>query len=415
MKKTPRPASPNLALAAELAAGPDPTAAPSLTVAMHGVTGRMGTNQHFLRSILPIMKQGGVLLPSGQHLQVEPILVGRDEAKVRRLAEEVAVEETGSPVDWTTSLEDLLDDRTVDIVFDSAATPLRPSIVRLAAEHGKAVYCEKPVATTAADAYALAADCEAAGIKTGVVQDKLWLPGIQKLRKLRDDGFFGRILSVRGEFGYWVFSGHDPDRPPQRPSWNYRREDGGGMIMDMYCHWQYLIEDLFGEIASVMTHASIDIPERIDEQGRPYACTADDAAYAMFQLQNGIVCQFNSSWTTRVRRDDLLTIQVDGTKGSAVAGLRDCWTQSATETPRPTWNPDLPQPLCFLDAWQPVADEDAYDNAYKIQWELFLKHVAGEGEFPWSIRAAAAGVALAEAGERSWKERRWVPLDGLRR
>lgn len=396
-----------------LPAAPDPTAAPSLTVALHGVTGRMGTNQHFLRSILAIMKQGGVLLRSGQHLQVEPILVGRDEAKVRRLAEQVAVEETGSPVDWTTSLDDVLDDATVDIVFDSSATPLRPSIVRRAAEHGKAVYCEKPVATTAVEAYALAADCEAAGIKNGVVQDKLWLPGIQKLRKLRDNGFFGRILSVRGEFGYWVFSGHDPEQPPQRPSWNYRREDGGGMILDMFCHWQYLITDLFGKIDAVLAHASIDIPERIDEQGNPYRCTADDSAYAIFQLQNGVVCQFNSSWATRVRRDDLLTIQVDGTEGSAVAGLRGCWTQSAAQTPRPTWNPDIPQPIRFFDGWEPAPDESESDNAYKIQWEMFLKHVAGEGDFPWSIRAGAAGVALAEAGEQSWKERRWIDPDSL--
>lgn len=386
---------------------------PTLTVALHGVTGRMGTNQHFIRSILALMKDGGVQLASGQSLQIKPILVGRNEAKLRRLAEQVAVEHIGSAVDWTTSLDDVLQDAAVDIVFDSAGTQLRSSVVRQAAEHGKAVYCEKPIATDAAEAYSLADDCEAAGVKTGVVQDKLWLPGVRKLRLLRDQGFFGRILSVRGEFGYWVFTGHDADQPPQRPSWNYRREDGGGMMLDMFCHWQYLITDLFGPIDSVMAHAATDIKERIDESGRPYRCTADDSAYAIFQLQNGVVCQFNSSWATRVRRDDLLTVQVDGTHGSAVAGLRECWVQSAAATPKPTWNPDIPQPIRFYEGWQQLPDATEFDNAFKIQWEAFLKHIAGEGEFPWSMRAGAAGVALAEAGERSWKERRWVDPNSL--
>lgn len=386
---------------------------PVLTVALHGVTGRMGTNQHFIRSILAIMKQGGVRLPSGRSLQIKPILVGRNEGKLRRLAEQVAVEHIGSPVDWTTSLDDVVQDSAVDVVFDSAGTQLRSSVVRQAAEHGKAVYCEKPIATGAAEAFSLADDCDAAGVKTGVVQDKLWLPGIRKLRMLRDQGFFGRILSVRGEFGYWVFTGHDFDQPPQRPSWNYRREDGGGMMLDMFCHWQYLITDLFGPIDAVIAHAATDIDQRIDESGTPYRCTADDSAYAIFQLQSGVVCQFNSSWATRVRRDDLLTVQVDGTHGSAVAGLRECWVQSLAATPKPTWNPDIPQPIRFYEGWQQLPNATEYDNAFKIQWESFLKHVAGEGEFPWSMRSGAAGVALAEAGERSWKERRWVDPNSL--
>lgn len=381
---------------------------PTLTVALHGVTGRMGTNQHFIRSILAIIRQGGVKLPSGRSLQIKPILVGRNETKLRRLAEQVAVEHIGSAVDWTTHLDDALQDTAVDVIFDSAGTQLRSSVVRQAAEHGKAVYCEKPIATAAAEAFSLADACQAAGVKTGVVQDKLWLPGIRKLRMLRDQGFFGRILSVRGEFGYWVFTGHDADQPPQRPSWNYRREDGGGMMLDMFCHWQYLITDLFGPIDSVIAHAATEIEERIDESGTAYRCTADDSAYAIFQLQSGVTCQFNSSWATRVRRDDLLTVQVDGTHGSAVAGLRECWVQSLAATPKPTWNPDIPQPIRFYEGWQQLPNATEYENAFKIQWESFLKHVAGEGEFPWSMHAGAAGVALAEAGERSWKERRWV-------
>lgn len=379
-----------------------------LIVAMHGVTGRMGTNQHLVRSIFAIMRQGGVRLSTGETVLVEPILVGRNEEKLRRLAEQVAGDEIGRSVDWSTDLESVIADDAVKIVFDSASTLTRAAVIRQAAEKGKAVYCEKPVAIESRAAYALADLCDARGVKNGVVQDKLWLPGIQHLRTLRDEGFFGKILSVRGEFGYWVFSGHDANHPPQRPSWNYRAEDGGGIMIDMFCHWQYLITDLFGPIQSVMAHASIDIPERVDEQGQPYCCTADDSAYAIFEMASGVTCQFNTSFATRVRRDDLLTIQVDGTEGSAVAGLRDCWTQDLASTPTPVWNPDIPQPIDFYAGWDKMAESTDRENAFKSQWELFLKHVAGDGDFRWSIRSGADGVALAEAVLRSWQQRRWV-------
>ncbi|PQO45184.1 Gfo/Idh/MocA family protein [Blastopirellula marina] len=379
-----------------------------LTVVLHGVTGRMGTNQHFIRSILAIIKQGGVPLANGDTLQVEPILVAREETRLRQLAQEAAVQEIGRAVEFTTDLDEVIADSRVDIVFDSASTQVRPSVVRKAVEQGKAIYCEKPIAIDVTEALALADCCEQAGVKNGVVQDKLWLPGIRRLRMLRDEGFFGKILSVRGEFGYWVFTGHDPARPAQRPSWNYRAEDGGGIIIDMFCHWQYVLNDLLGPIESVLAHAAIDIPERIDEQGQPYACTADDAAYAIFEMASGVTCQFNCSWSTRVRRDDLLTIQVDGTHGSAVAGLRDCWVQDSESTPKPVWNPDVPQPLNFYEGWRKLPADAGDDNAFKIEWELFLKHVAGEGDFPWSLRAGADGVALAQAGLTSARERRWV-------
>lgn len=383
---------------------------PSLTIAMHGVTGRMGTNQHFIRSILALMREGGVRLPSGPKLQVVPILVGRNDEKLRYLAETVAGREIGRSLEWTTDLDGVLSDNRVDIVFDASSTLQRADIVRRAAESGKAVYCEKPIATAADDAQRLAEAVEATGVKNGVVQDKLWLPGMRKLRLLRDQGFFGKILSVRGEFGYWVFTGHQGDQPAQRPSWNYRREDGGGIMIDMFCHWEYLIGDLFGKIDSVLAHATTDISERVDEAGREYRCTADDSAYAIFQLKNGITCQFNNSWSTRVRRDDLLTVQVDGTDGSAVAGLRECWVQPAAATPKPIWNPDIPQPIDFFQGWQQLPDATDYDNAFKIQWELFLRHCVGEGDFPWTIRRGADGVALAEAGQRSVDERRWITL-----
>ncbi len=383
---------------------------PSIKIAMHGVTGRMGTNQHLIRSVLAIMRQGGVKLSTGQWQPIEPILIGRDAAKLRRLAETVATDEIGRSIAFTTDLDAVLADASVDIFFDAASTQMRPGILRAAMERGKNVYCEKPIATDAGVASELAELAQKLGVKNGAVQDKLWLPGIRKLRMLRDQGFFGKILSVRGEFGYWVFTGHDQDQPAQRPSWNYRSEDGGGMMIDMFCHWEYLINDLFGPVDRVLAHASTEVPERIDEAGTAYRCTADDAAYAIFVLQNGLTCQFNSSWTTRVRRDDLLTVQVDGTHGSAVAGLRECWIQSAAATPKPTWNPDVKQPINFYDNWQQMPNTTDYDNAFKIQWELFIRHCVGDAEFPWTLSSAAAGVRLAGAGARSAAEQRWVSL-----
>lgn len=383
---------------------------PPLKIAMHGVTGRMGTNQHLMRSILAIMQQGGVTLSSGELQPIEPILVGRNATKLQRLAEVVTKSEIGRSIEWSTNVKEVLANPDVDIFFDAASTQRRPEILRLAMEHGKSVYCEKPIASDAASAGDLAELAAKTGVKNGAVQDKLWLPGIRKLRMLRDQGFFGKILSVRAEFGYWVFTGHDTDQPAQRPSWNYRREDGGGIMIDMFCHWEYLINDLFGSINRVMAHATIEVPERMNESGSPYKCTSDDAAYAIFVLDDGVTCQFNSSWTTRVRRDDLLTIQVDGTHGSAVAGLRECWIQSAAATPKPVWNPDIEQPINFYESWQRLPNAVEYDNAFKIQWELFIRHCVSDEPFPWDLRSAAAGVCLAEAGNRSAQQQRWVLL-----
>lgn len=383
----------------------------TLTIALHGATGRMGANQHFVRSILSIIKQGGVEVSSGERIQVEPILIGRNEQKLQHLAEEISVEKISRNVEWSTNVDSTIARPDVDIVFDASSTQLRASILRKAASCGKAVYCEKPIATNRADAIQLTEDCEAAGVPNGVVQDKLWLPGFRKLRTLLDQDFFGKILSVRGEFGYWVFSGEQKDKPPQRPSWNSRKEDGGGMMNDMFCHWEYLIANLFGRIERVLAHATTHIPVRVDENGNSYSCTADDSAYALFSLENGLICQFYNSFATRVRRDDLLTIQVDGTNGSAVAGLRDCWIQSLDATPRPVWNPDIPQPINFHQGWEKVADIMEYENAFKIQWELFIRHVVGDCDFPWSLRSGIAGVALADAGELSSRESRWVTLE----
>jgi len=375
-------------------------------IIMYGVTGRMGTNQHLVRSILEIRRQGGVMLKDGTSLMPDPILVGRDAAKLERLAKVHNLER------WTTDLNQALANKNDSIFFDAASTQLRPKVLTRAIEAGKHVYCEKPVATTTAEALDLYRSAEKAGVKHGVVQDKLWLPGLLKLKMLRDSGFFGRILSVRGEFGYWVFEGDW--QPTQRPSWNYRKEEGGGIILDMLCHWRYVLDNLFGEVKSVTCLGATHIEDRWDESGRKYKSSADDAAYATLQLQGGVIAHFNSSWCVRVRRDDLLTLQVDGTHGSAVAGLRRCLTQSRVNTPKPVWNPDIAQPIDFYQGWQEVPDNSAWDNAFKAQWELFLKHVNGEGAFPWDLLEGAKGVQLAETAYRSWSERRWMDVPELK-
>jgi predicted dehydrogenase len=378
-------------------------------IIMHGVTGRMGMNQHLIRSILEIRRQGGVALKNGSILMPDPLLVGRNAAKVEALAKEHGVDR------WTTDLDAALRNKEDQVFFDAASTQLRPKLLKKAIASRKHVYCEKPVSTTLAEAKDLYAAAKKARVKHGVVQDKLWLPGMLKLQKLKEQGFFGRILSVRGEFGYWVFEGDREKGQPaaQRPSWNYRKQEGGGIILDMLCHWRYVLDNLFGEVQAVSCLGATHIPYRWDENGRKYKATADDAAYATFQLAGGVVAHFNSSWDVRVRRDDLLTLQVDGTHGSALAGLRKCLFQSYENTPKPVWNPDMPQPIDFFEGWQEVPDEN-YGNAFKAQWELFLKHIAGEGTFRWNLLEAAKGVQLAELGLKSWRERKWLDVPRLK-
>ena len=374
-------------------------------IIMNGVTGRMGTNQHLVRSILAIIQQGGVRLSDSETIVPDPILVGRNAAKLEELAKRTGV------VRYTTDLAAALADKHNTIYFDAQTTNMRVESVTRAIAAGKHVYCEKPTATDTQQAYRLYELARKAGVKNGVVQDKLWLPGLMKLAVLRDTGFFGRILSVRGDFGYWVFEGDKV--AAQRPSWNYRAEDGGGIIIDMLCHWRYVLDNLFGPVQSVSCLGATHVPTRYDEAGKPYRCTADDAAYASFELEGGVVAQFNSSWTTRVRRDDLLTIQVDGTAGSAVAGLRACWCQPYGATPRPVWNPDVDSPIDYRAGWQLVPDHQAYENAFKVQWELFLRHVVKDEPFRWDLREGAKGVQLAQKGLESWKARRWVDVPEL--
>ena len=374
-------------------------------IIMNGVTGRMGTNQHLLRSMSEIIKQGGVKLGGGETIMPDPILVGRDLSKLEKLSALSGVKKI------STNLAETLADPANIIYFDSQTTGRRADAVRQAVKAGKHIYCEKPIAVDTKTALELYKLCTDAKLKNGVVQDKLWLPGIMKIKRLIQQGFFGKILSVRGEFGYWVFEGDNI--PAQRPSWNYRKEDDGGIIVDMLCHWRYVLDNVFGKVKAVSCLGATHIPHRIDEQGKPYKCTADDAAYATFELEGGVIAHFNSSWTVRVRRDDLLTLQVDGAKGSAVAGLRECYIQHYGNTPKPVWNPDIAQPINFYEGWSKVPEQETYDNAFKAQWELFLRHVVKEEPFPWDLRDGARGVQLAEKGIESWSKRCWVDVPEL--
>ena len=374
-------------------------------IIMNGVTGRMGTNQHLVRSINAIRAEGGVPLADGRRVIPDPILVGRDGRKLEALAR------THGVARWTTDLDAALADRNDTVYFDSASTGLRARLIGQAIDAGKHIYTEKPVATSVEDALGLYRRAERAGVRHGVVQDKLWLPGLMKLAALIDSGFFGRILSVRGEFGYWVFEGDW--QPAQRPSWNYRKEDAGGIVVDMLCHWRYVLDNLFGGVKSVMCIGATHIPERWDERGVRYAATADDAAYATFELASGVIAQINSSWCTRVRRDDLATFHVDGTLGSAVAGLTECWLQPRAATPKPVWNPDVPQSIDFYATWQKMPANRTYENAFKAEWALFLRHVVEGGPFRWNLLEGAKGVQLAELGLRSSAERRVFDVPAL--
>ncbi|MFP4621461.1 MAG: Gfo/Idh/MocA family protein [Bacteroidales bacterium] len=374
-------------------------------IIMNGVTGRMGTNQHLMRSILEIIKQGGVKISATETIMPKPVLVGRNPVKLENLSKRSGIK------DYTTDLDSVLGDSNYTVYFDAQTTDRRVESVKKAIKAGKHIYCEKPTALDSQSAMELYNLCESAGLKHGVVQDKLWLPGLIKLKRLMENGFFGKILSVRGEFGYWVFEGHTI--PAQRPSWNYRKEDGGGIILDMLCHWRYVLDNLFGNVQSLTCLGATHIPERLDEEGNTYQCTADDAAYATFELESGVIAHFNSSWVTRVRRDDLLTLHVDGTQGSAVAGLRKCFTQHYGNTPKPVWNPDIEQPIDFFGSWLEVPNQEPYDNAFKAEWELFLKHVLLDTPFKWDLLEGAKGVQLAEKGLESWRKRQWVDVDEL--
>ena len=376
-----------------------------LGLIMHGVTGRMGLNQHLVRSILAIRAEGGVLLSNGDKVMPDPIIVGRNAAKIEALANKYGIDR------WTTDLDAALENPEDTMFFDAGTTQMRAELLKKAMDAGKSIYCEKPISESLDVAVDLARHAKINNVKNGVVHDKLSLPGLRKLRALVENGFFGEILSVRGEFGYWVFEGDW--QTAQRPSWNYRKEEGGGIILDMLCHWRYVLDYTIAPVKAVSCLGATHIPARWDENGNRYEANTDDAAYATFELEGGVVAQLNSSWCTRVRRDDLVTFHVDGTLGSAVAGLHSCKTQARVNTPKPVWNPDEPQSMNFFEDWVDVPDNQVYDNGFKLQWEDFIRHVFEDSPWQYDLVSGAKGVQLAELGLKSWAERRWLDVPEL--
>jgi len=374
-------------------------------IILHGATGRMGTNQHLRRALLAFRDEGGLALANGDRLVPDPILVGREPGKLSALASALKIER------WTTDLDAALSDRGDTIFFDCAATGTRPALAKRAIAAGKHIYIEKPTAPTLAEALELARLATRAGLKNGVIQDKLFLPGLQKLKLLRDSGFFGQILAVRLEFGYWIFDGEQ--QPAQRSSWNYKKREGGGLVLDMYSHWRYIIDRLIAPATRISALIKTHVPRRRDERGEPYAVDVEDGAYALLELEGGIPVTLTSSWATRVRRDDLMTIQIDGTAGSAVAGLHHCRIQPLAATPKPQWNPDAPQSMNFHEQWQLVPDNAVYPSSFRRCWELFLRHVAEDAPFVPTLLEGAKGVQLAEAAYQSARDRRWIDLPAL--
>ena len=376
-----------------------------LGIIMHGITGRMGLNQHLKRSILEIIAEGGVVLGNGDRVIPDPILIGRNLEKVRKIADELGISR------YTDDLTNALENRDDTVFFDAGTTDKRHDLLTQAIKKGKHIYCEKPMSANLSEAKGLCRLAEEKGIKTGVVQDKLFLPGILKLRSQIAGGFFGKILSIKLDFGYWVFTGEE--QAAQRPSWNYQKEKGGGIILDMLAHWRYVLDNLFGPVQSISCIGANHISQRWDEDGNEYEADADDAVYANMEIEGGIIAQVSSSWCTRVNRDDLLTIQVDGTDGSAVAGLNSCKVQSLDNTPRPVWNPDMARSTNYYNQWIGVDDMNC-ENAFKHQWVAFIKHLYEDAPWKHTLKEGAKGVQLAEAALQSWRERRWIDIHPIK-
>jgi predicted dehydrogenase len=358
-----------------------------------------------LKALLGIRGEGGLPLKNGDRLMPEPVLLGRNGEKLAALAA------ASGGLKYSTDRDACLADKAVAVYFDATATGGRPERLSAAIAAGKHIYTEKPLAETLEQALALAREAMRAGVKNGIVQDKLFLPGLKKLRRLYDSGYFGRVLSLQLEFGWWVFDG--AVIPSQRPSWNYRKAAGGGLILDMFAHWRYIFDRLLGPIASVSCREMTAQPRRIDEAGKPYDVDVEDHAFAIFELAGGAIAQVSSSWASRVKRDDLLQIKVDGTNGSAVCGLHRCFVQPLIATPRPFFDPERPQAAVFDEEWQEVQALDPFKNSYREGWELFLRHVAEDAPFPSPLLEGAKGVQLAEACHQSHRERRWVDLEEL--
>ena len=373
-------------------------------VIINGATGRMGTTQH-MANLLAIAAEGGLPLRNGDRLVPDLMLVGRDADRLGALAA------AHGGLRWTTNLAEALAGPD-NIFMDCAATGDRPARVRQAIAAGKHIHIEKPTAPTVDEAMELARLAHRARVKHGVIQDKLFLPGFAKLLFVKNAGFFGRLLSIKIDAGSWVFDGTTQEC--QRPSWNYKRAEGGGIALDMMAHWRYMIDRLAAPVTGVSALMSTAIPQRVDERGQPYTVDVEDTSHALLKLAGGAVGVITNSWATRVRRDDTMVVQIDGTAGSAVAGRMRCFTQSAVNTPEAFFGGGRPANMDFLAQWQEVPDTLPVKNPFRHCWEAFLRHVGEDAPYVPTLVEGAKAVQLADLAYRSVAEGRWMPVPELR-
>jgi predicted dehydrogenase len=375
----------------------------TIGIILHGATGRIGSTQHLKNALAPIRQEGGLAI-GDERIVPQVILVGRDKERLAAISREHRVES------WTTDLDAALSDPAYEVLFDAAATHQRQTTLEKGIAAGKHIYSEKPVAASVADGRALLAAMSARGLKHGAVEDKQYLPGLRKLAVLAQAGFFGRVIGFRLEFGWWVFDG--VRSPSQRPSWNYRRAAGGGLILDMFAHWRYIFDRLLGPIEAVSCRHITTAPERVDEAGARYAVDVDDQALTLVELASGATGAIVASWATRVRRDDLLTFQIDGTKGSAVAGLHRCYMQPLGDTPKvAAFNPMVDLAVDYRARWLEAPAAGPYPNPYRVGWEDFLRHLVAGAPLRADFAAGIRDVAFAEACGRSARESAWVDVD----
>ncbi len=376
-----------------------------LGIIMHGATSRIGTTQHLMNSLVPIIAEGGLPLANGDRLMPDPILLGRTPEKMAALAARFGIKR------WSTDIDACLADKNDALFFECAYGGNRVELARRAIAAGKHIYLEKPVAESMAEVLALRETAEAAGVSHAVMQDKIHLPGLAKLKTLLDMGYFGKIHGMRLEFGWWVFDGEHI--PAQRTSWNYKKALGGGLVLDMFPHWRYVIEHLFGRPTAVTARINTAQPKRWDEQHQPYDVDVEDEVRAIVEFENGVVGEVFSSWATRIRRDDMLVVSVDGDKASAHATLHDCFVQTIGTTPKPVFPVQAPQTADFFSQWQKAPELMPFKNSYRQAWELFLRHLAEGTPNTASLLQAARGLQLIEACYESHRGRRWVEMPAL--
>jgi predicted dehydrogenase len=371
-------------------------------IILNGATSGIVHRQHLVHVLEPILREGGLPLSDGSRVVPDILMVGRDETKLQQVGEKFGLK------NWTTDLDAAIANPDYTIFFDASVTAGREDRLKKAISAGKHIYTEKPIANSLEEARAVLKAAEDAGVCHGVMCDKIFLPGLLKLKRLLDSDFFGRVVSAKLEFGWWIFDGHG--ETGQRPSWNYRKKDGGGLVLDMFPHWSYILNHLFGGVENIYCQIATEIPERVDEDGNVYAVDVEDTANGLLTLSGGVPAQLLTSWATRVRRDDVLSIQVDGTEGSAFATAHGCWTQSLEDTPLPRLDTVNGQTMNLFETWDEAPDAEPFQHSFRYGWELYLRHVMEDGPFPFGLEQGVKAIQLVDAAYRSAEERRAIDI-----